>query len=311
MDQHAETLRPLSFGEIFDRAVTLYVRNFVQFSVILLLVVVPVAILEYFGDRTSGQNLHQILAQLSRARAGLPAPAPQPGIVWALLLTLLISPLANVAIAVGVARAYFSQPFTWRQCYAAAGSRWAAIAGLTAVAAVIFFISIFVGAFGLTLLAVVSYLLFKTLAAAGVVLAVLAVAASLAWFAGIVLLLITVGFAYYAIGIEGAGVFDALGSGFSRVFNRREIGKALLLALALAAIEIGAVLIFAIVVALASNVVHSRIIVLAANAAVSVFTSAFSAVLLAVYYFDVRVRREGLDLQASLDALAGERPAPA
>ncbi len=311
MDQLAGTLRPLSFGEIFDRAVTLYVRNFVQFSVILLLVVVPVAILEYFGDRTSGQNLHQILAQLSRARAGLPAPPPQFGILWALLLTLLISPLANVAIAVGVARAYFGQPFTWRQCYAAAASRWAAIVGLTAVAAVIFFISIFVGAFGLTLLAIVSYLLFKTLVAAGIALAVLAIAASLAWLAAIVLLLITVGFAYYAIGIEGAGVFDALGGAFARVFNRREIGKALLLAFALGAIEIGAVLIFAIVLALASSVVHSRIIVLAANAAVSIFTSAFSAVLLAVYYFDVRVRREGLDLQASLDALAGERPAPA
>lgn len=311
MNEHAEPLRPLSFGEIFDRAVTLYVRNFVQFSVIVLLVVVPVAMLEYFGDRTSGQNLNQILAQLSRARAGLPAPPPQPGILWALLLTLLISPLANVAIAIGVARAYFGQPFTWKQCYAAAVSRWSAIVGLTALAAVMFFVAIFAGAFGLTLLAVLAYLLFRAAAAAGIALAVLAVAASLAWFASLVLLLIAAGFAYYAIGIEGADVFDALGGGFARIFNRHEIGKALLLVFALAAIEIGAVLIFAIVVALASSLVHSRVIVLAANAAVSVFTSAFSAVLLAVYYFDVRVRREGLDLQASLDALAGERPTPA
>lgn len=311
MNENAEPHRPLSFGEIFDRAVTLYVRNFAPFSIILLLVIVPVTIAEYFGDRSSGQSLSEILAQLSRARAGTPAPPPQAGIFWALLLTVLLTPLANVAVAIGVGRAYLGKRFTWRQCYSAAVARWPAIFGLTAIAVVIFFVAVFAGALGVTLLAVVSVLLLRSVAVAGVALAAVSVVSALAWFASLVLTLIALGFAYYAIGIERAGVFDALGGGFARIFNRREIGKALLLAFALAAIEIGALVIFTIVLALASGFVHSRVIVLAANAAVSVFSSAFTAILLAVYYFDVRVRREGLDLQASLDTLAGERPAPA
>lgn len=311
MNRTAETLGPLSFGEIFDRALTLYIRNFVQFSLIFFVVAVPIAILEYFGDRTSGQNLAQILAQLSRARAGLPAPSPEPGIVWAVLLAILITPLANVAVAIGVARAYFGSDFTWIGCYAAAGARWRALLGLTAIAVVIVFSGIFAGAFGLTLLAVLSFLALRAVAAAGIALAVLSVLAAIAWLASLILLVIALGFAFYAIGIENAGVFDALGGGFGRVFNRHEIGKALLLAFALLTIEIGVVVMTGIVLALASSVVHSRMMVLAANAAISVFSSAFSAVLLAVYYFDVRVRREGLDLQASLDSLAGERRTPA
>ena len=311
MNEIAEPLRPLSFGELFDRAVTLYVRNFVPFSIILLLVVIPVTIAEYFGDRSSGQNLTEVLAQISRARAGTPTPPPQVGILWALLLTVLLSPLANVAVAIGVARAYFGQRFTPMQCYRGAVARWPAIFGLTAIAGVIFFAAIFAGTLGVTLLAVAAFFLLRSAVVAGVAVAALAVASALAWFASLVLMLIALGFAYYAIGVEGVGVFDALGGGFARVFNRREIGKALLLAFAMAAIEIGALVIFTIVLALASGFVHSRVIVLAANAAVSVFSSAFTAVLLAIYYFDVRIRREGLDLQASLDALVSDRPVPA
>jgi len=311
MNEIAEAPRPLSFGEIFDRAVTLYVRNFVPFSIMLLLVIVPVTIVEYFGDHSSGQSLSEILAQISRARAGAPAPPPQFGIFWALALTVLLTPLANVAVAIGVARASFGKRFTPMQCYGAAVARWPAIFGLTVLAAVIFFSAVFAGTLGVTLLAVLSFLLLRTVVAAGIALAVLSVVAALVWLASLVLMVVALGFAYYAIGIEGDGIVGALGGGFGRVFNRREIGKALLLCFALAAIEVGALVIFTLLLALASGFVHSRAILLAANAAVSVFSSAFTAVLLAVYYFDVRTRREGLDLQASLDRLARERPVSA
>ena len=39
----AMELRPLGFGEIFDRAVTLYIRNFVAFAGIVLVMIVPFA----------------------------------------------------------------------------------------------------------------------------------------------------------------------------------------------------------------------------------------------------------------------------
>jgi hypothetical protein len=34
----------------------------------------------------------------------------------------------------------------------------------------------------------------------------------------------------------------------------------------------------------------------------------FGVVLLAIYYFDVRIRREGFDLESSLERLAGAQP---
>jgi hypothetical protein len=43
----AVELRPLSIGEIFDRAVTLYVRNFVLFSLMMLTFIIPSAIGQY------------------------------------------------------------------------------------------------------------------------------------------------------------------------------------------------------------------------------------------------------------------------
>ena len=36
---------------------------------------------------------------------------------------------------------------------------------------------------------------------------------------------------------------------------------------------------------------------------ISLVTTSFFGILLAVYYFDVRVRREGLDMQAQIDVL--------
>ena len=46
-------LRPLGFGEIFDRAITLYIRNFVPFALIVGVMIVPLAVLQYFVDASS------------------------------------------------------------------------------------------------------------------------------------------------------------------------------------------------------------------------------------------------------------------
>ena len=57
-------MRPLGVGEIFDRTITLYVRYFGLFTLILLVVVLPVAIAQYFG--TADNSLfQQILKQAS------------------------------------------------------------------------------------------------------------------------------------------------------------------------------------------------------------------------------------------------------
>ncbi|HEY9180348.1 MAG TPA: hypothetical protein VIO32_06480, partial [Candidatus Baltobacteraceae bacterium] len=56
----AALLRPLTMGEIFDRAITLYVRNFVPFSLIVLVVVVPSAVMQYFAGLHASATFTQL-----------------------------------------------------------------------------------------------------------------------------------------------------------------------------------------------------------------------------------------------------------
>ena len=54
-------LRPLGFGEIFDRAITLYIRNFLPFAGIVAVVVLPIAVLQYFIDTSSMTQFDQAM----------------------------------------------------------------------------------------------------------------------------------------------------------------------------------------------------------------------------------------------------------
>jgi uncharacterized protein YacL len=109
-------------------------------------------------------------------------------------------------------------------------------------------------------------------------------------------------FAFYSAAIERTGVIASYSSAVARVVNRHEIGKATLVSLALIVIEIG-YFIVASVVALLLGFLHSNLLQVTVSTLFSAAFAAFITVLLAVYYYDVRVRREGLDLQAGLERL--------
>ncbi|MBV8530064.1 MAG: hypothetical protein JO104_02005, partial [Candidatus Eremiobacteraeota bacterium] len=57
-------LRPLGFGEIFDRAITLYVRNFWPFFAIVLVLIVPLAVVQYFLDSSQSAQINEVLSIL-------------------------------------------------------------------------------------------------------------------------------------------------------------------------------------------------------------------------------------------------------
>jgi hypothetical protein len=110
-------------------------------------------------------------------------------------------------------------------------------------------------------------------------------------------------FAMFAVIIEERPVFTAIGEGFARIFSRAEFGRALLFTLAWIAISmvaIGAVYLFLFL----ALYFHQPWIVSLENVVVTTVIYAFSTVLLAVYYYDVRIRREGLDLETQLERLA-------
>ena len=61
-------LRALTIGEIFDRAVTLYVRNFVVFTLIVLTLLVPIGVLQYFYSDKAANSFAQLMRQIQHPR---------------------------------------------------------------------------------------------------------------------------------------------------------------------------------------------------------------------------------------------------
>ena len=258
-------LRPLSIGEIFDRTVTLYVRYFGLFTLIMLVVVLPLTVASYFS--TYGSGAYQQVLQQATHPSSTPSPVVlsrllqfEGILMLVLLLQLLLLPFANAATASAVADLYRAKRPTWRQSYAAALRRWPAILGATV-------------------------LNWKS------------------WLLALALCVFAMGFAFISIVVEDAAVFPAISSGFARIFNRGELGRAVLVFLALIAISIGLYIVLGIAAALAQGLTHSLVLYGIVTAPISILSSTFTALLFAVYYFDVRVRREGLDMQTQLDRL--------
>ena len=305
---NALPLRPLSIGEIFDRTVTLYVRHFGLFTLIIVVVVLPLTVASYFSTYGSGAY-QQVLQQASH-----PSSTPSPVmfsrlmqfeglLMLVLLLQLLLVPFANTATASAVADLYRGKRPTWRQSYAAALRRWPAILGAEFMTMVILGAAIVAGAFmfGAIFAAGIFVVRGSTFAiiAFGVVMAIFVIA----WLLTLALCIFAMGFAFISIVVEDAGVFAAISSGFTRIFNRGELGRAVLVFLALIAISIGLYIVLGIAAALAQSLTHSLALYGIVTAPISILSSTFTALLFAVYYFDVRVRREGLDMQTQLDRL--------
>ena len=136
-------LRPLGVGEIFDRAVTLYVRYFGLFTLIMLVVVLPLSVLGYFTTFGSG-SFQQILDQAAH-------PGRQPSattinqlvsiyetLFFVVFIQLVIMPFAFIALASAVGDIYATQRATWRASYAAALRRWPSVLGAELMTLVIF-----------------------------------------------------------------------------------------------------------------------------------------------------------------------------
>jgi hypothetical protein len=303
-------LRPLSIGEIFDRTVTLYVRHFGLFTLIMLVVVLPLTVASYFATYGSG-TYQQVLQQATHpGRTSTPPPLILSSLLQfegilmlVVLLQLVLQPFANTATASAVSDLYRAQRPTWRQSYAAALRRWPSILGAELMTLVILGAAVVAGAFAFGAILTAGIFLVRGSTAAIIAFGFVSVLLGLAWMLAVALCAFAMGFAFISIVIEGAGVFPAISLGFARIFSRRELGRAVLVFIALIAISIGLYIVLAIVAALAQGLTHSLALYGIVTAPISVVSSTFTALLFAVYYFDVRVRREGLDMQTQLDRL--------
>lgn len=304
--QGRPALRALTIGEIFDRAVTMYVRHFVVFTLIVLTLLVPLGILDYFMTNQSTSQLSQLLAQIQHPTAH-PTPIYSPGQLTAIFsivfVALILAPFTNNAVAVGVAAIYAGRTPAYADGYGRVLRRWAPLLGTTVLCGLILLGTYFAIVIGAVIVVFIAALMAAALQFLGVLFAIAGVVIVLAIVLLFMLLLMCCAFALYATTIEQAGPADAIGEAFRRILNRREIGKATLISLAYLAIQIGALVIASTVAALLLAFAHSPIAELVVNTVINSAVTAFVTILLAVYYYDVRTRSEGLDLEVDLERL--------
>lgn len=302
----AISLRPLGIGEIFDRAVTLYVRNFVLFAIIAAFLVVPLSIANYFVVAQGAGSFAQILDQIQHpTHASSPASlgAFGPWFFVVILVSFFLSPFMYVAMAAAVARVYKGEMPDWRTAYGVALRHAASIIGMTFCQLLTLAGAGFAGGIALVLAFTVAVLLVRFVTPLGVALVVLSIVLFLIYFIALMLCYLAIALAFDAIGIEEARFGRAFSSGFARIFNRSEIGKAALICLAFIAVQLALTIVIGVGNGLIETFVRLPILQTAFQGAASLVTSGFLGVLLAVYYFDVRVRREGLDMQAAIEQL--------
>ena len=158
MHQQAQ-LRPMSIGEIIDAAIAVYRRNFAPLFGIAAVVQVPLMALQLTA-------MHPITSAVLHSREGAlrwQELAPSAGLLLvALVLAMLIGPLAEAALAVGVSERYLGRDIGVGRAYRAARGRWARVLWTS----IIYWVLIYLFA-GLALLVLVGPFLTYVLSAGG------------------------------------------------------------------------------------------------------------------------------------------------
>ncbi|MGA7248098.1 MAG: hypothetical protein WBW89_10090, partial [Candidatus Cybelea sp.] len=244
-------LRPLGFGEIFDRAITLYIRNFLPFAAIVAVLIVPLAILQYVLDLSSQPEFDAMLRILMHPKLAPNTPIPSiftsplTIVVFALLMfaTYAVWPFALNAVAVGVARLYRGRPVEFRACYEIVLRRWLQIAAMIGIDLLIL-LCWYVVVFMLVVI-FAGVLSFFALGAGAVFVGVLiGLIGFLVLLPSLAPILVVLTFAMYSTVIERRPVIESVGLGFERVFNRAEFWRAVLFSLAAFAVMLAGSTIF-------------------------------------------------------------------
>ncbi len=289
---------------------TLYVRNFVTFTLMVLTLLAPLAVIQYVALPDRGESLSQVIGQIehpAKTKTKMPQSPISNQELAALLgiaaIALIFAPFVNNAVAVGVARVYKGEEPDYRASFATVLRRWLPLLGTAFLNVLILFGLYITMVIGLVLLLTVGLLLVRVALPLAVIVFIVAVVGLLAVLLLFLLLLIAYAFSMYSTSLEDAGPVRAVGLAYRRVFNRIEFKKALLMALAYMGLQLGVFTLSTTVALLVTLVLKNQAIELAINTIVGAMLAAFLTTLLAVYYYDVRTRIEGLDLETDLQRL--------
>jgi hypothetical protein len=290
----AADLRPLGIGDVLDASIKLYRRCFrVLFAIMAVSYGVVLPALSYAVERFVRPAYALDAADLRTFFQALTAERSRvvPLVVLFLANLLLVRPLVEGAVVAAAGRGYLEGPPAFGRAYAVAGRRLGAlVVALTLQVLAYLGIGAVSVALGLAL-ALVSPWLFFVAPVLGLV--------------GVALLGLQFSFVVEAVVLEGAGAMAALGR--SRRLARGSYGRITLVYL----------------LGLAATLVLGRILATVAGlvAPGSPFLATFGDMLASllglplawasfvVLYYDLRVRKEGLDLERLADRVLGDATA--
>ncbi len=296
-------VRPLDLGGIFDRAVKLYAQHFGAFVGIALAAIVPLAVVQYFELQFEGPQLDALLSVWQHPeRLGtqrVPTLFDSPGsialVAVSVLLGYVLTTFAVCSIGVATSAVYRNEPVSVDGAYRTVFARWPAILGMLGIVLgvliVCYVVLVFIVSIPLIVAAMVS-------SAIVFIAPIVALAALVAILFALALLLVSGASAIFAIAVEARSVPTAIELAVSRIFTRQQFGRALLSAIAAGAVMTVPAGLVDTVAFLGLGRWPAGYVAL--DSMVRCVMLPLSALILAVYYFDVRVRREGFDLEAGI-----------
>ena len=141
------SLRPLGMGELFDRAIRLYRRNFARFVGVIALVMIPLAGLNLLVSLFTYEGTNQALQVAAQApQGGDPFNLVGPDYfftIGATLLTalaqlVLVNGVGSAALTRMIADTYFGEEMDTLEAYRAVGNRWWTLVRAIAIYMILF-----------------------------------------------------------------------------------------------------------------------------------------------------------------------------
>lgn len=302
-------VRPLDFGGILQRSLAIYARNFARLLALVAVTVVPVAVAQYLVLLNQGPVAAATLDVLQHPERlqnqHVPTLFNSPGMLAIVIASGLFAyymlGFALAAVAAAVGRRYSGEPVGFRAAYEAVLPRSGSIVAVVG-AAVLGLVFAYAAAVAIVL---VPLFVASALGALSIVLPLAIVGALAAIAFAFLLILAATACALCAVVVERYPATWSLRLTIERIFNRNEFWRALLCAATAAAVGITAsTLVDAAAFAGLSRWPAAYV---AIDAIERIVVVPFLGALFAVYYFDVRVRHEGLDLTSTF-ATATEEP---
>ncbi|MBV8083164.1 MAG: hypothetical protein JO293_02420 [Candidatus Eremiobacteraeota bacterium] len=318
-------LRPLSIGELFDRAFSLYFRHILVFAAVLFVVAIPYAAIALLQLYLQHGILDAYAAIIDSAIKHPSTPPDLSGVLSAAqnenmgtmlaayavsalgyVLILFALPLANAAVVSGVSRAYLGLPVRFRYCYQDAFRRYGYVLLLTFLWLLVLGVILTAAFFVLIVLMVGLTAIAMGLHVVGAIIAgIVGVALSIAAVLFIVLAYMAFASSFVACVLEKADPIRSFVLGVTRIFGGGLFVRSSWVALALAGMYVGFVIVAIVLAGLSVYLTRSFFLYVAIAQFINVFYVAFAIVVVSVYYYDIRIRREGFDIQMLADQLAG------